>query len=131
MQEESDLVQHRAGARFSTVKRTGSRVALLDAEQLGPSPTVLVAVRTNQHKKAWLERVAKGIVTLPQVQEAYRMAGDTDYLLRVVVADLPDYDRFYKNLIQIRDLADVSSSFAMEEIKHTTALPLDGAFRHK
>ena len=125
MQEESDLVQHRAGAGFSAVKRTGSRVALLDAEQLGPSPTVLVAVRTNQHNKAWLERLAKGIVTLPQVQEAYRMAGDTDYLLRVVVADIAAYKQFLMDhLTGIPGVSNIVTSFALKQVKYRTALPL-------
>ena len=62
---------------------------------------------------------------MPEVMEFYRMSGDTDYLLKVVVPDIAGFDRVYKKLIQVVELFDVSSSFAMEEIKYTTALPLD------
>jgi Lrp/AsnC family transcriptional regulator len=101
------------------------RVALLDAEKLNAGVTVFVSVRTSQHNLAWLETFAAAVAGLPEVMEFYRMSGDIDYLLRVVVPDIAGYDAFYKKLIQSVDLTDVSSSFAMERIKHTTALPLD------
>jgi Lrp/AsnC family transcriptional regulator len=102
-------------------------VALCDAAALKVGVTVFVSVRTNQHSQAWLERFAKGVKDIPEVVELYRMSGDIDYLLRVVVPDIAGYDAVYKKLIKVADLYDVSSSFAMEQIKYTTALPLDYA----
>lgn len=103
------------------------RVALLDGEKLNVGVTVFVSVRTDQHDATWLEQFARAVQDLPEVVEFYRMSGDIDYLLRVVVPDIAAYDRFYKRLIERVRLSDVSSSFAMEQIKYTTALPLDYA----
>ena len=100
------------------------RVALLNPEKLGAGISVFVAVRTNQHNAEWLDQFAGVVAKMPEVVEFYRMSGDVDYLLRVVVADMPQYDAFYKKLISRVKLTDVSSSFAMEQIKYTTALPL-------
>ena len=100
------------------------RVALLDREKLDLGLVVFVSVRTARHDEAWLTAFAKGASALPEVVEFYRMSGETDYLLKVVVSDIAAYDRFYKRLIQIAPLVDVSSSFAMEQIKCTTALPI-------
>jgi Lrp/AsnC family transcriptional regulator len=102
-------------------------VALLDASQLNVAVTVFVSVRTSQHNSVWLDKFAKAVVEFPEVVEFYRMSGDIDYLLRVVVPDIAAYDAFYKRLIDRIDLSDVSSSFAMEQIKYTTALPLNYA----
>ncbi|MDD9878072.1 MAG: Lrp/AsnC family transcriptional regulator [Magnetovibrio sp.] len=100
------------------------RVAILDRAELGLATTVFVAVKTSEHNEDWLGRFAETVAGFPEVVEFYRMSGDIDYLLKVVVADIPAYDAFYKRLIAAVDLSDVSSSFAMEEIKFTTALPL-------
>ncbi len=102
-----------------------SRVALLDGGLLNVGVTVFVSVRTNQHNAAWFERFAKAVDEIPEVVEFYRMSGDVDYLLRVVVPDIAAYDTVYQRLIETVSLSDVSSSFAMEQIKYTTALPLD------
>ena len=104
-----------------------AHVALLDRQALNLGVTVFVAIRTNQHNAAWLERFAKVVGAIPEVVEFYRMSGDIDYLLRVVVPDIAGYDAVYKRLIRGTELFDVSSSFAMEQIKYTTALPLDYA----
>ena len=101
------------------------QVCLLDSKMLGLGVTVFVSVKTSHHDLAWLRKFALGVRDLPEVVEFYRMSGDTDYLLKVVVPDIAGFDVVYKKLIQIVDLFDVSSSFAMEEIKYTTALPLD------
>ncbi len=103
------------------------RVALLDPEKLNLGVTVFVAVNTSQHNYEWLEYFAKAVSEIDEVVEFYRMSGDTDYLLRIVVPDIAGYDAVYKRLIQKADLSDVSSSFAMERIKFTTALPLNYA----
>ncbi len=101
------------------------QVYLLDSEKLGVGVTVFVSIKTKHHDIAWLERFAAGVRDLPEVVEFYRMSGDIDYLLKVVVPDIAGFDAVYKKLIKIVELFDVSSSFAMEELKYTTALPLD------
>ena len=101
------------------------RVALLAPDRVGLGTTVFVAVRTAQHNTEWLDRFAAAVRTFPEVVEFYRMSGEVDYMLKVVVPDIPAFDRFYKRLIASVDMTDVSSSFAMEEIKNTTELPLD------
>ena len=102
-------------------------VALVDPRKLNLAVTVFVAVRTNQHSAAWLQTLRDTVRDIPEVVEFYRMSGDVDYLLRVVVPDIAAYDSVYKRLIASVELSDVSSSFAMEELKFTTALPLDYA----
>jgi len=100
------------------------RVALLDPGKMNVGVTVFVRVRTSQHDYDWLEGFAKAVAEMEEVVEFYRMSGDIDYLLRVVVPDIAGYDAVYKRLIQVAKLADVSSNFAMETIKYTTALPV-------
>lgn len=100
------------------------RVALLDRDRLDLGVTVFVAVKTNQHDEAWLTAFADAVARFPEVVEFYRMSGDTDYLLKIVCRDIADYDRIYKKLIRSAALFDVSSSFAMEQIKYTTELPI-------
>ena len=101
------------------------RVTLLDRRKLNLRTVVFVRIKTDDHSQAWLDRFAEAISAIDEVVEFYRMGGDTDYLLKIVVPDIDGYDQVYKRLIQVPGLADVSASFAMEEIKHTTALPLD------
>ena len=100
------------------------RVALLSQEKLSLNVTVFVGIRTNEHNDRWLKKFADGVRQIPEVVEFYRMSGDTDYMLKIVVHDIADYDRVYKKLISVVPLHDVSSSFAMERLKSTTALPL-------
>lgn len=101
------------------------RVALLDQKMINARVTVFVSIRTNSHSNEWLLRFSEVISQFPEVVEFYRMSGDVDYLLRVVVPDIAAYDAFYQKLIQKIEIRDVSSSFAMEQIKYTTELPLD------
>lgn len=101
------------------------RVAILNRERLGLGVTVIVAIRTAHHSDEWLRTFAEGVARIPEVVEFYRMSGDIDYLLKVVARDIADYDRIYRKLTKVVPLHDVSSSFAMQEIKSTTALPLD------
>ena len=103
------------------------QVALVDARKINLAVTAFVAVRTNQHNQAWFESFRDAVRDIPEIVEFYRMSGDVDYLLRVVVPDIAAYDAVYKRLIRSVDLSDVSTSFAMEELKFTTALPLDYA----
>ena len=101
-----------------------ARVALLDASAVNAKVTVFVSVRTSAHTKEWLKRFSEVVSEFPEVVEFYRMSGEIDYLLRIVVPDIAAYDDVYRRLIERIDIADVSSSFAMEQIKYTTALPL-------
>jgi Lrp/AsnC family transcriptional regulator len=93
--------------------------------------TVFVSITTSNHTKEWLERFHAALADFPEVVEFYRMSGQIDYLLRVVVPDIERYDAFYKRLIARIELTDVSSAFAMEQIKFTTSLPLDYAAEEK
>ncbi|MDZ7823523.1 MAG: Lrp/AsnC family transcriptional regulator [Ahrensia sp.] len=101
------------------------RVALLDPKAINVNVTVFVSIRTNTHSIEWLKRFSEVIAEFPEVVEFYRMSGDVDYLLRVVVPDIAAFDGFYKRLIAKIEIRDVSSAFAMEQIKYTTELPLD------
>jgi Lrp/AsnC family transcriptional regulator len=101
------------------------RVAILDPVKVNARVTVFVAIRTNMHSLEWLKRFSEVIQDFPEVVEFYRMSGDVDYLLRVAVPDIAAYDTFYKKLISRIEIRDVSSTFAMEQIKYTTELPLD------
>ncbi len=115
--------------RIQKMEQSGvikSRVAVLDAKKLNLGLTVFVILRTNQHDEVWLQKFARAVKEMPEITAIWRMAGDIDYLLRVVVRDIDAYDAFYKRLIKRIPLNDVSSTFVMEEMKYTTALPLDG-----
>lgn len=103
------------------------RVALLSPEKLGLGLTVFVSIEAGDHTPEWLETFAAAVSALPEVVEVHRMAGDIDYMLRVVTRDIPAYDRFYKRLIASVPIKNVSSRFSMERVKSTTALPLDEA----
>ncbi len=100
------------------------RVALVDPDKIGLGTTVFVSIETGDHSQEWLKRFAEVVGALPEVMEFYRMAGDVDYMLRVVVSDIGDYDAFYKKLIAMVPLKNVTSRFAMERIKSTTTLPI-------
>ena len=113
--------------KLEEAKVIRGRVALLDGAKLNVGLTAFVSIRTNQHSHDWLETFANMVSEMPEVVEFYRMSGDIDYLLRVVVPTVEAYDVFYKRLIAKIELSDVSSSFAMEQIKYTTALPLEYA----
>lgn len=100
------------------------QVALLDPTLIGFDVTVFVEIQTDDHSAAWLERFAAAVADLPEVMEVYRMAGDIDYLLRVSVPTMAAFDAFYRQLIDRLPLRNVTSRFAMERVKHTTAYPL-------
>ena len=99
----------------------------MNPEQVGLGLTVFVAIEAGDHSPEWLERFAAAVQTMPEVMEAHRMAGDVDYMLRVVTADLRAYDGFYKRLIAAVGPKNVSSRMSMERVKATTALPLPPA----
>ena len=100
------------------------RVALVDQNKIGLGISVFVSVESADHSEAWLKTFASAVSAMPEVMEFYRMAGDVDYMLRVVCTSIGDYDIFYKKLIAAIPLKNVTSRFAMERIKQTTALPI-------
>ena len=101
------------------------RVAVLDPASVNANVTVFVSIRTNSHTAEWLKRFSEVTREFPEIVELYRMSGDVDYLMRIVVPSIQAYDAFYQRLINRVDITDVSSSFAMEQMKYTTELPLD------
>jgi Lrp/AsnC family transcriptional regulator len=102
-----------------------SRVTIVNRRKVGLPVVVFVSVRTAEHDEKWLARFASAVAALPEVLECHRMSGDVDYLLKVVTTDIEGYDRFYKKLVRTAQLTGVSSAFSMEQIKCSTALPLD------
>jgi Lrp/AsnC family transcriptional regulator len=100
------------------------RVALVDPQSLGLDVTVFVEIQSPDHSKEWLDRFAEVLAEMPEVMEVYRMAGDVDYLLKITVANMAAYDDFYQRLIATIPLKNVTSRFAMERVKYTTAYPL-------
>jgi Lrp/AsnC family transcriptional regulator len=110
--------------RLETEGVIQKRVALVDQDKLGLGVTVFVSIETGDHSQEWLARFAETVTAMPEVMEFYRMAGDVDYMLRVVVPDIAGYDAFYKRLIASVPLKNVTSRFAMERIKSITALPI-------
>lgn len=111
--------------RLKEIGIIGARVDLLSQEALGLKLTGFVTVRTANHSEAWLRRFGTTIAAMPEVVELHRMAGDIDYLLKIVAADLAAYNEIYRAIIQIGDLTDVSATFSMERIKFTTELPIE------
>jgi len=101
------------------------RVALLDPEKVGLGISVFVEIEARDHSPEWLAAFAETVAAMPEVMEVYRMAGDVDYLLRVAVGSMADYDDFYRRLIRDVPLKNVTSRFAMERVKTTTAFPLN------
>ncbi len=125
--ERVGLSQTPCWKRVKRLQESGvirGKVTLVDPEALDLCLTVFVSIRTTRHDKDWLETFAREARALPEIVEFYRMSGEVDYLLKVMVRDMRAYDVFYKRLIATAPLSDVSSSFAMEQIKFTTALPV-------
>ena len=123
------LSQNACWNRIRRLEESGvirKRVAILDASKVGVGLTVFVMVRAAEHSAAWLDAFAPVVRAMPEVLEFYRTSGDVDYLIKLQVADVARYDELYKALIRSARCADVSAVFSMEEIKHTTAVPLPG-----
>ena len=120
--------------RIQKLEETGvvrRRVALLDPVKVNAGVTVFVSIKTDQHSMGWLDKFRAAVNDFPEVVEFYRMSGDIDYLMRVVVPDIAAYDAFYKRLIARIEISKVSSAFAMEQMKYTTELPLSFALTRK
>lgn len=138
LQADASLAVHEVGERvglssnacWRRIRRLedsgviAKRVALVDPAKLGLNTTVFVAIKTGRHDPEWLEAFSRGVATIDEITECHRMAGEVDYLLKLTVRDIAHYDRIYRKLIAtVPDLNDVSSSFSMERLKATTALP--------
>jgi len=125
--ERVNLSRNACWRRIKAMETSGvirARVALIDPVKVGCALSVMVLIRTNDHDAAWLEKFQTAVRTMPEVVGAHRMSGDLDYVLRVRVADVAEYDGFYKRLTSRVCVSDISASFVMEDIKDTTALPL-------
>jgi Lrp/AsnC family transcriptional regulator len=125
--ERVNLTKNPCWRRIQKLQDSGvirKKVALLDAKKLNLGVTVFVNIRTTQHTVEWLKTFADAVDEIPEIVEFYRMSGDVDYMLKIVVPSIEAYDTVYKKMITKVDIANVSSYFAMEEMKNTTALPL-------
>lgn len=123
--EKIHLSQTPCWKRIQRMEQQGiirARVVLLDPAKVNAGVTVFIAIMTNQHNIAWSEKFAVEMSAIPEIMEVYRMSGEVDYLLRAVVSDIPAFDALYKKIIERIALTNVTSTFAMEEIKYTTAL---------
>ncbi len=130
LSERAALSRNACWRRVKRLEEDGiikARVTLLDARRINVGLTAFIALRTTEHSAEWLEAFARAVRDIPEIIGVYRMTGDVDYLLQAVIPDVAAYDDLYKRLINRITLADVSSSFVMEEIKATTVLPLDYA----
>lgn len=128
--ERVNLSQNACWRRIKRLEEDGvilRRVALLNAARLEAGVTVFVTIRAAEHSDSWLAELTAVVRRIPEIVEFYRMSGDIDYLLKIKVADIAAYDGVYKRLIHGIRLSDVSSAFAMEELKNTTAIPLPSA----
>lgn len=125
--EAVHLSRNACWRRVKRLEETGvvrARVALVDPAKLGLGQLVFILMRAADHTPDWLKAFDRAVRTLPEITGAHRMSGDLDYVLRVQVADVADYDRFYKRLISMVPVRDISSSFVMENIKDSTAVPV-------
>jgi len=126
--EQASLSANACWKRIKRLEDDGfilKRVALLDRAKVDQSVTVFVEIRTDQHEDQWLEQFADAVRAIPEIVEFYRLSGQVDYMLKIVCSDIADYDRIYKRLIRKTRLRDVSSYFAMEQLKYTTELPIN------
>lgn len=122
-----NLSQNACWRRIKRLEDEGyisGRVALLDQDRVGLGVTVFVSVRVAEHSDEYLAQFARVVSAMPEVVEFYRTSGELDYLIKVLVSTIGDYDRVYRKLIRAVRISDVTASFAMEKIKHTTAMPV-------
>lgn len=126
--ERVGLSQTPCWKRIQKLEASGvitGRVALVDPARVGLGLIVFVEIEASEHSATWRESFARAVAEMPEVLEVYRMAGDVDYLLKVVAPDMAAFDGFYNRLTEKLDLKNVTSQFAMERLKQTTALPIN------
>lgn len=125
--DEVGLSRNACWRRVKAMEESGvikGRVALVDPEKIGLELCAIVLIRTADHDQDWLQKFARAVQDMPEIVDAQRTTGEIDYILRVRLANMKDYDSFYQRLIQRVPLADISASFVMEDLKQTTALPV-------
>ncbi len=125
--EKVNLSRNACWRRVKTLEESGiiqRKVAILDPDKLGLGLMVYALIRNSEHDLQWVEQLRLVVDETPEIVSAHRMSGDLDYILRIRVKSVQDYDRLYQQLIQQISLSDISASFVMEDIKDTTALPL-------
>lgn len=110
--------------RLETEGVIEKRVALISNEKIGLPLTAFVQIRTDNHSEVWATDLAAAVDAIPEIVEFYRLAGEVDYILKMMIASVADYDRVYQQLISRVQINNVSASFAMEKLKFTTELPL-------
>ena len=111
--------------KMRTAGILGHHTVILDAEALGFEACFFVLIRTSEHDAEWQAGFLKALQDRPEVQEAHRLAGDVDYILKVRVRNARAYDTFYQQLISDVKIHNVTALLSMEEIKSTTKLPID------
>ena len=109
--------------RLSDAGVIRKQVSLLDPDALGLKTTLFVFIRTSRHDGDWLDAFSKGVKRMPEVVEFYRMGGDVDYLLKIMLPEISDYDAVYKRMVDKLDFTMVNGMISMEEMKFTTAVP--------
>lgn len=127
LSEKVSLSRNACWRRVKQLEDSGvirARVALIDPDAVNLGLSVFVLIRTNEHAPDWLRKFESAVKTMPEIVGAHRMSGDLDYVLRVRVSDVRDYDRFYQRLISQVPVAEISASFVMDDIKDTTFLPI-------
>ena len=125
--EAVGLSQNACWRRIKRLEEDGiltNRVAIFDAERLGYSLVVFAIIRLQEHRQTSTNAFARAVAAIPEVVEFYRMSGDIDYIAKILARDIQDYDRLYKKIITLAPVQDVSSSFSMENIKYSTAVPV-------
>lgn len=126
--ETIGLSKNATWRRLRQLEQSGvirKRVAIIEPAALGLETTAIVMVRTSDHSAEWLEKFRQAVLSIPNIQSVYRMTGDLDYMIKVRIAGINEYDQFYQRLVSLVALSDVSASFVMEEIRETTAIPVD------
>ena len=126
--EKAGLSQTPCWKRIQKLEATGvltARVALADPSRLGFGLTVFVGIEAPDHSPEWRAAFAAAVGSIPEIMEVYRMAGELDYLLRVSVSDMASFDALYKRLTDAVPIKNVTSHFAMERMKFSTAYPVD------
>jgi Lrp/AsnC family transcriptional regulator len=130
-QEVADRVGLSKAACWRRIQRLQSEgiirhtVALVDPRAVNLGTTAFVTIKAGTHSAAWFERFMAAVADIPEIMEIYRMSGEVDYLMRIVVPDIEGYDVVYRKLIGAVECLDVSASFALEVLRSNTALPLD------
>ncbi|WP_220149784.1 Lrp/AsnC family transcriptional regulator [Sphingomonas aracearum] len=130
--ERTGISQNGCWRRIKRLEDEGvisGRVTLVNPAKVGLDLTVFVHVKASEHSEEWFERFSAAVQEMPEVVEFYRMAGEVDYLIKLMVENIAAYDAVYKRLTKAVNIVNVTSTFAVEVLKLTTALPLTHRFK--